>query len=151
MNRNNILQNSDPVDNLQDLLQISISLQARQVFPNDSLCKIVMKSKRNPEDYVKAYNLCDGEHTMSQIASAINVKPGTLSPILAEWREIGIIYEISKKGGKFYKRLYRLEIPKSIKMEQGKSDDVTDVESAKPEQEPIKEPTQRTGVAEPNV
>lgn len=102
-------------DNIQDLLEVIISLQGHQIFPNNTLCEIVMKKKQNPADYVRAYNLCDGEHSMSEIAKIINVKPGTLSPILAEWKEKGIIYEIKKKGGKFYKRLYRLELPKDHK------------------------------------
>lgn len=115
---NNIQSNLNNFDNLQDLLEVIISLQGRQIFPNDILCEIVMKKKQNPTDYVKAYNLCDEEHSMSEIAEIINVKPGTLSPILTEWKEKGIIYEIKKKGGKFYKRLYRLELPKNYKQKE---------------------------------
>ena len=86
-----------------------ITLLGRLVYPPEKLREIVVKwKKKNPEDYVKAYNLCDGEHTVSQIANAIRVDPGTLSPILSGWKELGIIYETTKKGGQFYKRLYRL-------------------------------------------
>lgn len=72
-----------------------------------------MKGKRNPESYVKAYNLCDGEHTLSQIAKEINVVPGTLSPILSDWKDRGMIFEVIGSGGKFYRRLYKLDMPKA--------------------------------------
>lgn len=100
------------VESMQSMFEAMISLLGRLAFPPEQLRAIIMKRKRNPEDYVKAYNLCDEEHTLSQIADAINVSAGTLSPILSEWKELGIVYEITKKGGKFYKKLYKLEMPK---------------------------------------
>jgi len=101
-------------DSLQPLFEAMLTLLGRLVYPPEKIREIVTKSKRkkDPKDYVKAYNLCDGEHTLSQIAEAIDVAKGTLSPILSEWKELGIIYETTKKGGQFYKRLYRLG-PKS--------------------------------------
>lgn len=103
---------SDPttVESLQPLLETMITLLGRLVYPPEKITEIITKSKRkkDPKDYVRAYNLCDGEHTLSQIAEAIDVVPGTLSPILSGWKELGIIYETTKKGGQFYKRLYRL-------------------------------------------
>jgi hypothetical protein len=58
------------------MLEVMIALLGRCVFTPEQLKAIVMKWKRNPEDYVKAYNLCDGEHSVSQIADAINLSPG---------------------------------------------------------------------------
>jgi hypothetical protein len=94
------------------MFETMILLLGRLVYPPEQLRPIVMKWKKKPEDYVKVYNLCDGEHTVKQIADAINVTGTNLSPILAEWKELGIIYEVAKKGGKFYKKLYKLEMPK---------------------------------------
>jgi DNA-binding Lrp family transcriptional regulator len=48
----------------------------------------------------------DGEKSLSEIAKVIGVALGTLSPILKEWEELGIIYEVEKPGGKFYKKLF---------------------------------------------
>lgn len=101
----------------QGVYEAIITLLGRLVFPPDLLAKIVMKGKRNPEDYVRGYNLCDGEHTLTQIASEIHVTPGTLSPIMSEWKDAGIVYEVVRKGGKFYKRLYKVEVPKAQKAE----------------------------------
>jgi DNA-binding MarR family transcriptional regulator len=100
---------------MKDMFQAMIPLLGKLEFPPEQLQLIVMRNKRNPLDYIKAYNLCDGEHTMSEIATAINVKPGTLSPILADWKDLGIVYEVTRKNGRFYQRLYKLDVPKSKK------------------------------------
>jgi len=88
---------------------------------------------------VKAYNLCDREHSISQIANAIKVKRGTLSPILSEWENLSIIYEVIKKGGRFYNKLYRLEMPKPAevpKKEKPKTESVEITEEKSIVQEP---------------
>jgi len=100
-------------------IEVVISLLGRMAFPAEKLQGIVMRNKKNPLDYIRAYNLCDGAHTLSQIAAEIKVTPGTLSPILTEWKELGIIFEATRKGGRFYKRLYRLDVPKVSKKLRG--------------------------------
>lgn len=99
----------------QGISEAMVTLMGRFVFPPDQLAKIVMKGKRTPAQYIKAYNLCDGNHGVTKIAKEIGVSQGTLSPILAEWKDIGIVYEVTKPGGTFYKRLYKLEAPKGIR------------------------------------
>ena len=70
---------------------------------------IITYRKQNPQNYVDGYNACDGKHSLSQVARVIAVTPGTLSPILAEWEEIGIVYEVERKGGKFYRKLFTIQ------------------------------------------
>ena len=60
------------------------------------------------QKYVDGYNSMDGTKTLSDLAIIIGVKQPTLSPILSQWAEIGIIYEIEKTGGKFYKNLFKI-------------------------------------------
>jgi DNA-binding MarR family transcriptional regulator len=91
------------------MLEAVIGLLGRLVFPHDQLRTDIMRGKRNPEAYVRGYNSCDGEHTLTQIANEVKVTPGTLSPILSDWKDRGMIYEVTRGGGKFYKRLYKLE------------------------------------------
>lgn len=88
--------------------EIMISLLGRIAFTKEEVKEIVTQRKQNPENYVKGYNACDGEYTLSELAKIIDVKPGTLSPILSDWEEIGIIYEVVKRGGKFYKKLFQI-------------------------------------------
>ena len=57
-------------ESTQGMFEVMISLLGRLVFPPEELKAIVMKWKRDPEDYVKAYNLCDGGHSVSQIETS---------------------------------------------------------------------------------
>jgi DNA-binding MarR family transcriptional regulator len=91
------------------MLEAIIGLIGRQVFPPEQLKAIIMRGKRTPNKYVKAYNLCDASHGVTDIAQDIDVSIGTLSPILSDWRDMGIIFEVERPGGKFYKKLYKLE------------------------------------------
>jgi hypothetical protein len=40
-----------------------------------------------------AYSLCDGEHTLRQIASEVGVALGTVSNWTRKWRDLGVAYE----------------------------------------------------------
>jgi hypothetical protein len=97
---------------LQPLLEAMITLLGRFVYPPEKIMEIVTFKKRNPEQYVAIYNLCDGEHTGSEIAKTFNQDQGGLSRILSDWKDLGIVYEITKKGGRFYKKLYKLGVPR---------------------------------------
>jgi len=88
--------------------EIIISLLGRIAFNEDKIKEIVVHGKRKElrQGYIKGYNACDGAHTVSELADIIGVTEGTLSPILREWEELGIIYEVEKPKGKFYKKLF---------------------------------------------
>lgn len=86
--------------------EIIISLLGRLAFKPEDVREIVTFKKQNPEKYINGYNACDGNHSLSDIARIVDVKAGTLSPILAEWEELGIVYEVEKPGGKFYRKLF---------------------------------------------
>ena len=86
--------------------EIIISLLGRMTFTENAIIEIIGKNKQRSKNYLGGYNACDGEHSLSEIAEVIGVTKGTLSPILSKWEKMGIIYEIEKKGGKFYKKLF---------------------------------------------
>lgn len=88
--------------------EIIISLLGRMAFTKDEVRKIVRMKKRNPDNYVEGYNTCDGNHSMSEIARIVRVSKPTLSTILSDWEELGIIYEVDKPKGKFYKKLFSI-------------------------------------------
>jgi Mn-dependent DtxR family transcriptional regulator len=88
------------------MLEAIVGLLGRLVFPEKELKGIVTKNKQDPGKYIKAYNLCDGEHGVTEIAKQVGVAQPTLTPILAKWKDRGIVYEVMKRGGKFYKKLF---------------------------------------------
>ena len=88
--------------------EIIISLLGRLAFTPKQVREIVTSKKREnlKEGYINGYNGLNGRRSVSEIADIIGVTQGTLSPILSQWEELGIIYEIKRAGGKFYKRLF---------------------------------------------
>jgi DNA-binding MarR family transcriptional regulator len=86
--------------------EVIISLFGRLAFKPEDIRKIVTSKKQNPDNYVNGYNACTREKTLSDIATIIGVTPGTLSPILSEWEELGIIYAVEKPKGRFYRKIF---------------------------------------------
>lgn len=120
------------VESLQPLLEGMITLLGRFVYPPEKILEIVKFKKHNPEQYIAIYNLCDGEHTGSQIAKTFHHDQGGLSRILSDWKDLGIVYEITKKRGKFYKKLYTLEEPK---LSETPKETMSDTKSIEPQGE----------------
>lgn len=88
--------------------EIIISLLGRMAFSKEEVRNIVTYKKRNPEKYIEGYNACDGKHSVSEIGKIVGVGQPNMSVILAEWEHIGIIREVEKRGGKFYKGLFQV-------------------------------------------
>lgn len=86
--------------------EIVISLLGRIAFTEEKVRDIVTGRRQNPERYVEGYNACNGENTVSQVARVVGVSQPMMTTVLRQWEEIGIIYEVDKKGGKFYKKLF---------------------------------------------
>ena len=86
--------------------EIIISLLGRLAFNQDKIRDIVTKRKQTPEKYIEGYNACDGNRNVNELAVIVGVTQGTLSPILQEWEELGIIYQSDKPKGRFYKKLF---------------------------------------------
>jgi hypothetical protein len=74
----------------QDYLKAILATVARQAFPPDRLAEMVT-SNVGGEKQIAAYNLCDGDHTQSQIASAAGLDKGSLSRSISRWIELGIV------------------------------------------------------------
>ena len=96
----------DTLKKIEKQNEIIISLLGRMAFNPERIREIVVKKKLNPQGYVDGYNACDGNHNVNEIANVVGVKHNTLSPILQEWEELGILFEVEKPKGKFYKKLY---------------------------------------------
>jgi hypothetical protein len=103
--------NDDDVETLARQNETVIKLLGRMAFKEDDVKKIVTTKKQNPAKYIEGYNACDGKHTVSQIAAVVGVKQPTVVPILQQWEEDGIIFEVEnpdapKGGGKFYRKIF---------------------------------------------
>ena len=88
---------------------IIITLLGKMAFTREEILNIVVSAKQQAkrQKYVEGYNACDGNHSVSELATIIGVTQGTLSPILQSWEEAGIIHPVSStRAGKFYKKIF---------------------------------------------
>lgn len=98
-------------DYLKEIIEqnkVIISLLGRMAFPTDELENTIKSQKRNPNKYVRGYNACDGNNTVSKIAAIVGVKQPTMTNVLKGWLKLGIIYEVKKGNRKFYKKLHSI-------------------------------------------
>lgn len=56
-----------------------------------------------------AFELCDGEHTNSEIAKALKTSEASVSRWTRRWRDLGIAYEVSTPSGRRIMHLISLE------------------------------------------
>lgn len=89
--------------------KVIISLLARQAIGVKEIGKLVTRGKKNPKAYLKGYNACDGTKSVSDLAEAIGVTPGTLSPILQDWEVKGVVYDVGNSNKPLYIKLIPLE------------------------------------------
>lgn len=99
---------SDDLTRITHQNEIIISLLGRIAFTSEKVHELVISNKQNKlkSGYINGYNALDGKRSVSEIAKIIGVTQGTLSPILLDWEELGIIYEVEKSGGKFYRKIF---------------------------------------------
>lgn len=97
---------SDDLKKIVKQNEIIISLLGRMAFSKEEVKNMVTYKKRSPEKYLEGYNACDGKHSVSEIARIVGVSQPNMSVILAEWEDAGIVREVEKPGGKFYKNLF---------------------------------------------
>jgi DNA-binding MarR family transcriptional regulator len=100
--------NDDSLKKIEKQNEIIISLLGRMAFTPERIREIVVKKKQNPQGYIDGYNACDGNHSVNELAKIIGVTHGTLSPILQDWEDVGIVFEVDKPKGKFYKKFYAI-------------------------------------------
>ena len=81
----------------ENYLKAILSTVARQAFPPATLIELVAPTARSGKQ-VAAYNLCDGAHTQSQIASAVGMDKSDLSKAVAKWVEQGIVFRVNNEG-----------------------------------------------------
>jgi DNA-binding MarR family transcriptional regulator len=99
---------SDNLERIAHQNEVIISLLGRMAFTPEQIREIVTFNKREnlKQKYIEGFNSLDGKKSVSEIANVIGVSIGTLSPILSEWEELGIIYQVSRTRRKCYKRVF---------------------------------------------
>lgn len=74
-----------------------ISLLGRMAFRQDELKKLVIKGSKKPAAIIKAYNMCNGTRTITEIANHVGITPSAMTQAVDRWEKNGIIFK-AKKG-----------------------------------------------------
>lgn len=84
------------LDDLLDRLVATLEDLARwQRLIGLQTARDVLTSALDSDQLKLAYSLCDGDHTLREIASTAGVSLGTVSNWTRRWRDLGIVYETS--------------------------------------------------------
>ena len=92
---------------------VLIGLLARVNPGTEGIRALVTRGKRDPAAYVKVYNALDGTVGVTECAKLAGVSAPTISPILRNWEEQGIVYDVGPENKPLYKRLLPLP-PKEV-------------------------------------
>lgn len=74
--------------------EVIVRLIGKVAFSEEEVRKIVEYGRQKKMEWIKAYNLCDGENNQTEIAKRAKVNEGDLSGALKEWENKGIIYKV---------------------------------------------------------
>lgn len=89
--------------------EIIISLLGRMTFPEEELKKIITSNSKKPDVLLKAYNLCDGNMGLTEIARTVSISQPSITGAINKWEEMGIIVKhITESNLVFPQRLYKL-------------------------------------------
>lgn len=88
----------EPWEAVKKQNEIIIRLLGRVAFTKEQIREIVVYKKQNPDNYVKGCDACDGKKGVIELAKIVRVSHGTLSAILQDWEERGIIYRVESSG-----------------------------------------------------
>lgn len=78
-----------------DLLKFLINLTGRLVFSEEKIIEIITKGGGRGKQ-LKAYNLCDGTRSQSEIAKEIGIDQGNFSRSLNRWISAGIVARVGE-------------------------------------------------------
>jgi DNA-binding MarR family transcriptional regulator len=81
----------------ESYLKAILATVARQTFPLERLAELVAPTAGSKKQ-IAAYNLCNGEHSQTQIASAVKLDKGNLNRSISRWEELGIIFRVNNGG-----------------------------------------------------
>ena len=81
-----------------DLLKALININGRNAFKERDLIQII-SPKGIQDKQIKAYNLCDGKNSQSDIVKMLKFDKSNFSKSILRWIEAGIIFRVDNDNG----------------------------------------------------
>ncbi len=86
-----------------------ISLLGRIAFPKDTLKELVQRGSKKPREILLAYNSCDGNTSISEIAQKAGITQPSLSIAVDKWESQGIILKLGSRNEVRPQKLFEIE------------------------------------------
>lgn len=102
----------EPDTTLADLLRCAIHVVGRIAIPPDQVRQILAGGDKS----IKAFNLCDGTRTLTEIAKGAGLDQGNLSRAASRWVAHGVAFWVGKGRDARLMNIYpipKVERPKS--------------------------------------
>lgn len=96
------------------LLRAQVILLGKIAVPEDQLIDTICKG-RGDEKQLKAYNLCDGTRTQSEVLKIAKLDSGNFSRTLNRWVNSGIMFKIPDRTGEKLQHLFPVAIDRTGK------------------------------------
>lgn len=88
--------------------EVIVKLLGKMVFTDEEIKSIVtFKKGDKSKSYILGYNSYDGTKSQVEIAKIIGVTSGTLSPIMKQWENAGIVFRTQPSGN--YKNIRQVK------------------------------------------
>jgi len=78
----------------------------RIAFKEQELKELVTKGSKKSAAIIKAYNLCNGLLTITQIAKKVGIAQPSMTAAIDRWAKLGIVFKKEEKGAVYPLRLY---------------------------------------------
>jgi hypothetical protein len=76
-------------------LRAILAILARQTFPPEHLREIILKGGAG-ERQLRAFNLCDGTRSQTEVATQVGLDSGNFSKSLGRWVDAGIMIRVGE-------------------------------------------------------
>ncbi len=101
-------------------LRAILATVARQTFPPSQIRELVAPAGAGGEKQLRAYNLCDGTRSQSEIAKELGLDAGNFSRTLARWVDSGIVIRVGE--GREMRPVHVYPLPTSLMKKGSKAD-----------------------------
>lgn len=89
---NEIKTTNEILKSIENQNKMIISLLGRLSIPEKDLIAIIQKKSKKPKEILNAYNLCDGNLTITEVAKKAGIAQSSLSEAIPKWEKLGIIF-----------------------------------------------------------
>ena len=79
----------------EQLLRAILATVARQTFSIDAILDVVAVGSDKAKQ-IRAYNLCDGSRSQSEVAKAAGLDSGNFSKTLTRWIDAGVVVRVGE-------------------------------------------------------